>query len=159
MKVSSFAKNKLRKNNRGGEIPHVFQDKIMILFIFVAMTLLQIKHLIVDWMWQPSYEFLNKGTYGHWGGIRHALKNAVGTGLVFVIASAATLSPLSILFIIAVDFIVHYHIDYAKVNINEYYGWKPTEHPQFWRLTGFDQFLHQVTYICLIGFSVVYFGM
>lgn len=52
--------------------------------ILLTMLLLQIKHLIVDWCWQPAYEFQNKGTYGHWGGVRHALKNAVGTAACFV---------------------------------------------------------------------------
>jgi len=49
--------------------------------VLLILLLLQIKHLIVDWCWQPAYEWQNKGTYGHWGGIRHALKNAIGTGL------------------------------------------------------------------------------
>lgn len=52
--------------------------------VVLVLVLLQIKHLIVDWCWQPAYEYLNKGTYGHWGGVRHALKNAVGTAACFV---------------------------------------------------------------------------
>lgn len=115
--------------------------------ILLLMFLLQIKHLIVDWCWQSAYEWKNKGTYGHPGGILHALKNAIGTAIVFSFFFPST----SLLFLIlAIDFILHYHIDWGKMNINRIKGWGPTTHDQFWMLTGVDQFLHQITYIFLI---------
>lgn len=46
--------------------------------IVLVMFALQCKHLIVDWCWQPAYEYKNKGTYLHPGGLRHAFKNALG---------------------------------------------------------------------------------
>lgn len=110
------------------------------------MLLLQIKHLIVDWLYQPKYEWSNKGTYGHWGGIRHALKNAVGTGLCFLLFVGW---PMALLVLI-LDFVIHYHIDWAKMNINRAQAWGPLTHDEFWWLTGTDQFLHQITYIFLI---------
>jgi len=114
--------------------------------VLLILLLLQIKHLIVDWCWQPAYEWQNKGTYGHWGGIRHALKNAIGTGLCF-----AFFVPLPLVAaIIAIDFIAHYHIDFTKMNINRIKGWGPTTHDQFWMLIGLDQFLHQITYLFLV---------
>ncbi len=116
------------------------------MIILLLLVLLQTKHLIVDWIWQPPYEFLNKGTYGHWGGIRHAGKNAIGTGLCFLL-----FVPWSVAFVLALaDFVIHYHIDWAKVNINRDAGWGPLTHKEFWWLTGADQYLHQVTYILLI---------
>lgn len=117
--------------------------------IILVLALLQLKHLLVDWCWQPMYELSNKGTYGHWGGIRHALKNAVGTATCFAIA-ISNLGVELLLLITIVDFAVHYHVDWAKMNINTATGWTPN-HPQFWWLTGADQFAHQLTYVFLVA--------
>jgi hypothetical protein len=59
-------------------------------------------------------------------------------------------APLAAYFLAAIDFFVHYHIDWAKMNINAKYGWKADSHPEFWYLLGLDQFLHAVTYIGLV---------
>jgi len=115
--------------------------------IVLVMFLLQCKHLIVDWCWQPEYEWKNKGTYAHWGGMRHALKNALGTTLCF---SPFVALP-SLITILLIDYTIHYHVDYAKMNINRIKGWGPLTHNEFWYLTGFDQYLHQITYLLLIA--------
>lgn len=134
----------------------------MVLLTGLAYLLLQTKHLIVDWCWQPPYEFMNKGTYGHWGGIRHALKNAIGTALImamivqFGLAQSMLVAAMTFVLVLVVDFVLHYHIDWAKMNINRHYGLEPTKHANFWRLTGFDQFLHQITYVGIVT-SVFYF--
>lgn len=114
--------------------------------LLILLVLLQTKHLLVDWCWQPAYEWQNKGTYGHWGGIRHALKNAIGTGLCF----AFFVSVPVVLYVIVIDFILHYHIDWVKMNINRIKKWGPLTHDNFWRLVGLDQFLHQGTYLFLL---------
>lgn len=120
------------------------------LTVLLVLALLQTKHLLVDWVWQPPYEHQNKGTYGHWGGIRHALKNAIGTGLCL-----ALLVDSAFAFWLAfLDFVIHYHIDWCKVNLNRGFQLCPTRHPQFWWLTGLDQYLHQVTYLGLVWYAV-----
>lgn len=124
-----------------------------------AMVLIQVKHLVIDWIWQPPYECMNKHLYGHWGGIRHALKNAIGTGLALYIGCLGHAPWLLCLWLAAVDFVVHYHIDWSKMNINRKMGWGPTTHEQFWWLTGADQFAHQATYLALLYYvstSLVY---
>jgi hypothetical protein len=119
--------------------------------VLALMLLLQIKHFLVDWCLQPEYEWKNKGTYGHWGGIRHAIKNAIGTALCF-----GYFLDLPALLIVALsDFVLHYHIDFCKMRINKKLGWGPTTHPEFWMLTGLDQCLHQITYIWLIASNIV----
>ena len=118
--------------------------------IMVLLLLLQIKHLLVDWCWQPPYEWQNKGTYGHFGGIRHAGKNAIGTALCFL----PFVGISTVLTVMVVDFLVHYHVDWAKMTINRAKGWGPTTHEHFWMLTGLDQFLHQMTYILLVWYSL-----
>ena len=51
----------------------------------------------------------------------------------------------------AIDFAIHYHVDWAKMNLNAKLGWGPTTHEQFWWLLGLDQFLHALTYIMLVA--------
>jgi len=82
--------------------------------------------------------------------VRHALKNALGTAACFFpFASIATVTVILI-----ADFMAHYHIDFFKVNLNKSMGWGPTAHAEFWRLTGLDQFFHQVTYLALIWITI-----
>lgn len=92
-------------------------------------------------MWQ------NKGTYGHWGGVVHSGLHAAATLIILLFFTPYAL-PLAIL-----EFMLHYNIDWAKMNINKKMGWTATTHNQFWQLTGFDQLLHQLTYIliCLLA--------
>jgi hypothetical protein len=115
--------------------------------IVFCLLLLQIKHLIVDWCWQPAYEWQNKGTYGHWGGVRHALKNAVGTALCFVPFVDTQIMLPMVITIAILDFVAHYHIDFGKVNLNKRMGWGATTHAKFWWLTGADQAAHQICYL------------
>jgi hypothetical protein len=113
--------------------------------ILMLLFLLQTKHLIVDWLWQPEFEWKNKGTYGHWGGIRHALKNAIGTTLCFFLFVSI---PLCLL-VFAIDFLSHYHMDWIKMNINRIKGYTAAT-PQFFEWIGKDQWVHQVTYLGLV---------
>jgi Protein of unknown function (DUF3307) len=116
--------------------------------MLTLLFLLQLKHLVIDWILQPRWMWANKGTYGHWGGIVHAWFNAVGTAACF-----SLFVPFdTVVLILVIDFLAHYHIDWAKMNINKITGWGPTTHPEFWWLTGFDQFLHQITYIGLLAY-------
>jgi len=117
----------------------------------LLMLMLQVKHLVVDWCWQPPYEWQNKGFYGHWGGVRHALKNAVGTALCFVPFVGLPM----VLTVLVIDFLVHYHVDFAKMNINRRMGWGPNTHAEFWMLTGADQAAHQLTYVALIALALL----
>lgn len=115
--------------------------------VILLLCLLQLKHLIVDWCWQPEFEWKNKGTYGHAGGYRHAFKNAVGTAICFGFFLPFS---LNLILIFLLDGIIHYHIDWCKMNINKIKNWGPLTHPQFWWLTGLDQCLHQFTYLLLV---------
>jgi len=98
-----------------------------------------IKHLICDFIIQFPRHYLNKGTYGRWGGIEHALIHSIGTYLI-------SFNPIASLF----DLVIHYHIDWAKMNINAHFGWKPDASEKFWWLLGFDQFAHYLTYWIII---------
>lgn len=116
---------------------------ITLSILILILSLLQAKHLFLDWILQPKWMWSNKGTYGHIGGISHAALNALGTSIIFYMFFGI----FWIVFLI--DFSLHYHIDYAKMKILDMYKYSPYN-PEFWWLTGFDQFLHQMTYILLI---------
>ena len=102
------------------------------------------KHLIVDFFMQTPYQYLNKGTYGHAGGILHAALHCIATALVLslcgVYIPAAGLLGL-------LDGIIHYHVDWGKVKINRHYGWLPNNSEKYWWLLGIDQYLHTLTYL------------
>lgn len=116
--------------------------------ILTLFTLLTIKHFIVDYPLQTRYQYSNKGIYGHPGGLLHAGFHGIGTWCCF-----AAFTPIAV-WLAFVDAIVHYHIDWAKVNLNNRYGWTPTTHEEFWWLLGLDQLFHYLTYIGLIAWSI-----
>lgn len=111
----------------------------------ILITLLFTKHFIVDFPLQGPYQWMNKGTYGHMGGITHAVLHGSFTLMCF-----SMFAPIAAYYLAVIDAVIHYHIDWAKMNINAKYGWKADQHPQFWWLLGLDQFLHALTYIGLV---------
>lgn len=117
--------------------------------MFEALFLLFIKHFICDFPLQANpWLYRNKGTYMHPGGIAHAGIHALGTLLVL----APFIGSLSILYA-ALDMLVHYHIDWAKMNISKRYDLQPNNSERFWILLGFDQLLHHITYFIIIYFA------
>ena len=116
--------------------------------MLLLMTLLLVKHFIWDFWYQPPFMWQNKGTFGHWGGIVHSLTHAVTTFIILVFWLE---NPFGALLLATFEFVVHYLTDYAKMNINRIKGWGATTHNEFWQLTGFDQLVHQLTYIAILA--------
>lgn len=115
----------------------------MILLLFLIFT----KHFIIDFIWQPAYEYLNKGKYGHFGGIQHSFKQAFAT---FLILTSFTDSTTAIILSI-VEFMLHYHIDWAKVNLSGRYN-LDAKTTKFWWLLGLDQYLHYLSYLWIVWY-------
>jgi hypothetical protein len=118
--------------------------------ILWLILLLFTKHFIIDFPLQVRYQWSNKGTYGHPGGILHAGLHGLGTYLCFV-----WYAPVAAIYFFLADMFVHYHIDWAKMNLNKKLGWGPNTHEQFWWLLGLDQYLHALTYIGFIALVTV----
>lgn len=108
------------------------------------LVLLFTKHFLIDFPLQTPYQYQNKGKYGHAGGLLHSGLHGAATFVIF-----SFLTPYAVIFGI-VDFLVHYHIDWAKVKLNNHFQLTP-ENPRFWTLLGLDQYLHAMTYIGMVA--------
>lgn len=118
--------------------------------ILYLMFLLQLKHFWIDFVAQTKTELEHKGNYGSWAGLTHSFKHAIFTGLAIWIVLGYTGIPFAISMAI-LDLIAHYHIDYAKMR----FGSKDPASRTFWIGFGLDQLAHQLTYILIIGLTVL----
>jgi len=105
--------------------------------------------------------FLNKGKYGHLGGIAHAGIQALGSAPVFLWCTTWLhwwpegmwhgLTELQMVgALIVFEFFVHYHMDWFKVWYQTRKGWLPHTSPQYWNLLGIDQLVHYLTYVAML---------
>ncbi|HSD92434.1 MAG TPA: DUF3307 domain-containing protein [Methyloceanibacter sp.] len=117
------------------------------LLALVAVAVLMFKHGVADFYLQTSYQYLNKGKYGHPGGIIHAGIHTALTPLVYLV-----LVPGSFLVASAIafaEFLLHYHIDWLKEQITHRNGWTPQDRG-FWYALGTDQLVHGLTYLAIV---------
>ena len=121
----------------------------MTVTVFILLALFGIKHFIADFLMQYDYMLREKGIYGATGGVHHALVHACWTFLilVFFCSDANTIIALSL-----ADFVLHYHIDYFKQQVNK---GLTTADRQFWVCLGLDQALHYLTYVGIISYVTV----
>jgi hypothetical protein len=106
------------------------------------LALLQLKHWYVDFVNQTMEEVKSKGQYGDRLGLWHSAKHGIGTAMAVWIVGGFVAIPVAIL-VGLVDFAVHYHVDWAKMN----WGNRDINDPLFWNHLGLDQMVHQLTYI------------
>jgi hypothetical protein len=116
-----------------------------------AAAVLMIKHMVADFYLQTPYQYLNKGTYGHPGGMIHAAIHVALTPLVYLV-----LVPGSLLLAGSIalgEFLVHYHVDWLKEQVlrrNEL----TMQTPGFWHALGIDQLIHGLTYLVIVAVLV-----
>jgi hypothetical protein len=118
----------------------------MLDIIFIILVLLFVKHWYIDFVNQTADEVQWKGTYLKWAGIKHSLKHGVGTVLVLWICG---IGPVDAVMLGVLDFMVHYHIDWTKININRKNNYTPQD-KQFWTWLGADQLAHSLTYLFIV---------
>jgi hypothetical protein len=114
--------------------------------IFLILIGLLVKHWYVDFVNQSDDEIASKGIYGRWTGIKHSLKHGALTVVVLLCFIHDT--EVSILLGL-VDAIIHYHIDWFKVSVNQRKGWTVKD-SGFWLLFGLDQLAHSLTYVLIV---------
>jgi hypothetical protein len=123
------------------------------LIILAAVAVLLLKHAVADFYLQSSYQYLNKGIYGHPGGIIHSAIHVALTPLVYLV-----IAPASFMLVLGValgEFVLHYHIDWLKEQVVHRNGWT-SQNPGFWYALGTDQFVHGLTYLALVGLLIAY---
>lgn len=111
-----------------------------------------LKHFIADFCLQNAYQVLNKGKYGHPGGLLHALIATALSGVA--LAPFYYLDPFwaaPILTVLAVEFVAHYHIDWLKARATAWLE-VTTADKSFWVLIGADQLFHYLTYVWMIWY-------
>jgi hypothetical protein len=121
------------------------------ILVLAAVAVLMLKHTIADFYLQTPYQYLNKGTYGHPGGIMHSAIHVALTPLVYLV-----LVPGSLLLALAIalgEFAVHYHVDWLKEQITHRHGWTAQDRG-FWYALGTDQLVHGLTYLAIVGILV-----
>lgn len=118
--------------------------------LLILVLLFQIKHLLADFVWQTGWMVGNKGTYGHPGGLVHAGLHGVLTVPVLI---WVPMSAGAILAVVAIESVLHYHIDWTKDRLLKRSGWSPRE-KGYWGLTGLDQFAHQCTYVVILWLAL-----
>src|SRR3970282_1456549 len=89
----------------------------LVLLALAAVAVLMFKHAVADFYLQTAYQYLNKGKYGHPGGVIHAGIHVALTPLVYLV-----LLPGSLLVAGAIalgEFLLHSHIDWLKEQITQ----------------------------------------
>jgi hypothetical protein len=91
-------------------------------------------------------EVHGKGIYGNAHGLMHSIKHGVATVIIMLIFIN---DPLYAIILGFIDFLIHYHVDWAKININKRWNYT-VENPKFWAWLGADQLAHSLTYLFLV---------
>ena len=124
----------------------------LVLLALAAVAMLMFKHAIADFFLQTPYQYLNKGKYGHPGGLIHAGIHTALTPLVYLVLLPGSL--LTAATIAATEFLLHYHIDWLKEQVTRRNGWT-TLNPGFWHALGIDQLVHGLTYLVIVAVLVM----
>lgn len=111
---------------------------------WVILTLLFVKHFLADFVWQTDTMVVEKSQYGRLGGLQHSALHGILTYVILM----HFLNVQACVMLAIIDAVIHYHVDWAKMNITKNYTVKDK---QFWFWLGFDQLLHSFTYL-IIGF-------
>jgi Protein of unknown function (DUF3307) len=118
------------------------------LLVIAAVAVLMIKHAIADFYLQTPYQYLNKGSYGHPGGLLHAGIHVALTPLVYLVLVPASLLVASL--IALGEFALHYHVDWLKEQITHRNGLTAQDRG-FWYALGADQLIHGLTYLAIVA--------
>ena len=122
-------------------------DAVALLTVFLV---LEVKHFVFDYPLQTAFQLKNKATYGHIGGILHAGLHVLGTSAAFLVVRPSLGVGAAIL---VGEFLVHYHLDWAKGQLGRWLTLTPTDNLFLWAI-GADQLLHQLTYVAIAGVLV-----
>ncbi len=129
----------------------------------ILMAGLLIKHFVADFPLQTLWMASHKGTFLHPGGLAHAAIHMVATLVVFIImAGYITTSGTTLFALILAEGIIHYAIDYTKMNLDRKLNYSHLLYKNgtitgrlitsnnYYLLLGVDQLLHGLTYVAIL---------
>lgn len=115
--------------------------------VLLAVGYLIVKHAVADFILQTTWQRAQKAIYGAVGGFLHAGIHIVLTAPILLLMLKLPVQYVAAL--LAAEFIVHYHIDWAKEQVVQRRGWG-WDDTAFWWAFGIDQMLHGLTYVALL---------
>jgi hypothetical protein len=120
----------------------------------ILLVLLQVKHMFADFYLQTPRMLAVRNRYLHAGRAQHAGVHAAGSAIALLVMG--TVIPL-VLVIVVAEWVAHYHIDWGKGRYSDRTQHTPSD-AGYWRAIGFDQALHQLTYVAMI-WAWAYYGL
>ena len=117
--------------------------------LFWALVLFEAKHFVADFLlWRSDPK--TDSVYGHRRGIAHAAVHAILSlpAVLIFTRSVELIAP-----IFAVEFYLHYHLDWLRAWVIRVRGFEPND-ARFWMIFGFGQFAHQMTYVLILAVLV-----
>jgi hypothetical protein len=120
---------------------------MLVLTVAIEMLIwLQVKHFVADYLLQPKWVLGGKGSMMRLGGYVHAGIHALGSIPAYLLGGLGA-APIAAL--VVAEFVIHYVIDFIKADLSTRSRFGP-DAAIYWALHGFDQFMHQLTYIGLV---------
>lgn len=121
------------------------------------LVLLMFKHLIFEFILQDSYQYLNRGKYGHPGGMAKAASAAIGSFIVYFLWMGIH-RPLSLedthecirlwFLMMIVEGLIHYHLDWGKFQLCRKFGLHASSGDNYyWWIFGTQQMIYNLMYI------------
>lgn len=120
--------------------------------LLLLLAAFQVKHFLGDYVFQNQYILAHRRIWGHPGGLLHA---GIHAGLTVPILVVAGVPWHLVAYIVAGEFLFHYHLDWAKDSLTHAMRWTPANTP-FWWFVGLDQMLHQLSYLVIAGIVAAY---
>ena len=121
--------------------------------ILLLLFLLQVKHWFADFKIQTYMQTVKKGVWLDPIGMTHTRDHMLSSLVVLLLFSFMhPIAPLTLLAVVALEGIYHYLVDYTKVR----YGCKDNTKPLFWNQIGLDQMAHQLSYLVIAWYLLIY---
>jgi hypothetical protein len=121
--------------------------------ILLLLFLLQVKHWFADFKIQTYMQTVKKGVWLDPIGMTHTRDHMLSSLVVLLLFSFMhPIAPLTLLAVVALEGIYHYLVDYTKVR----YGCKDNTKPLFWNQFGLDQMAHQLSYLVIAWYLLIY---
>ena len=118
------------------------------------LALFQVKHCVADFFLLTPWMIAHRKTYLHPGGLAHVGLHLIGTAVVLALVGT---TPLRLALILIAEGIFHYHVDFAKAQLNDRRALTP-DRPTYWYALGVDQALHQASYLAIAAWWAIGHG-